>query len=114
MLYPNTLQLSFLLGFSYSFLALPSTLGANTINSTLNAASSGSLDETSPVCVDITQHSTWGLTLQEFNFAHCQHAVSLITSRLEGDLYTSYDFYSRQAFPAGHQGWPLAQGAGAG
>lgn len=110
---PNMLQMYLLLGLFYSF-ALPLALGAILINPTLAVNPNGSLNETSPVCVNNTQVSTWGLTLEGFDFSDCQHALELMASRLDGDMYTSYDFYSRQVFAAGHEGWPLAQGAGAG
>lgn len=113
-LYPSMLQLSFLLRLSYLVLVLRTTLGLTLINSTLDAAPSGSLDTFSPVCIDNARYATWGLTLEQFDFSQCQHALELITSNLEGGIYTSWDFYSRQAFPEGHEGWPLAQGAGAG
>lgn len=114
MLHPNMLQLSFWLGLYYSLLALPPTLDAILINSTLNAVPSGNLDRPSPVCVKNTQHPTWGMTLEQFDFSTCRHAFELIASRLGDSIYTSFDFYSRLAFPTGHDGWPLAQGAGAG
>ena len=119
MLQPNMLPLS-LLQLSFLLTAPHPTLGATFINSTLNAAPSGSVEavfpiyKPSPVCVDNAQHPTWGLTLEQFDFSLCQRAVELITSRTEGDRYTSYDFFSRQVFPNGHEGWPLAQGSGAG
>ena len=119
MLHPNVLPLS-LLQWSYLLNALHPTLGAKSINSTLNAAPSDSVEalfpiyKPSPVCVNNTQHPTWGLTLEEFDFSICQHALDLISTKIEGDRYTSYEFFSRQAFPNGHVGWPLAQGSGAG
>lgn len=119
MLCPDLLQLSLLLGLSYSLSALPRTLGAILINSTLDTISGDSLDKPSPVCVNNTQHPTWGLTLEAFDFSTCQHTIELIASRLGGNIYKSYDFYSRQVFPSGpgfvgYEAWPLPQGAGAG
>ena len=118
MLPTNMLALS-LLRFSYFLIAPLAALGAILINTTLNVAPSDDLDKSSPVCVNNTKHSTWGLTLEEFNVSVCQQTVELINSKLAGDLYMSYDFYSRQVYPsgpgsAGHLTWPLAQGAGAG
>lgn len=119
MLCPKLLQLSLLLALSYSLSALPRTLGSMVINSTLDTISGDSLDKPSPVCVNNTQHPTWGLTLEAFNFSTCQQTIELIASKLDGRIYNSYDFYSRQVFPSGrgsvgYEAWPLPQGAGAG
>ena len=119
MLCPSTVQISCFVGFFYSLFATPRTLGAVLINSTLSAAPSAGIDSPSPmepVCVNNTRHSTWGPTLELFDFGHCQQAVRSIHSRLEGNIYNSYDFYSVQVYPsgpkrAGHDGWPLATGA---
>ncbi len=118
MLYTNMLALS-LLQLSYFLIAPLAALGAVLVNTTLNATPSDELDTPSPVCVENTQHPTWGVSLDQFDVSLCQHAVELITSKLAGDLYMSYDFYSRQVYPSGpgppgHLAWPLAQGAGAG
>ena len=110
----NKLQLPFFLGLWYWSNALPLTLGAILLNSSLNTASSGSLNASPPLCVDNKRHSNWGLTLDMFGTASCRHALDLIITQLEKDVYTSYDFYSRLAFPGGHDGWPLAQGSGTG
>ena len=114
MLHLNILQLLFLLGLCYWSIALPPTLGAVLVDSSLNAAPSDSLNASPPVCVDTKRHSNWGLTLDLFGTDPCRHALDLIIARLERDLYRSYEFYSRLAFPGGHEGWPLAQGSGAG
>ena len=114
MLHLNKLQLLFFLGLCYWSNALPLTLGAIFVNSSLNAAPIGSLNASPPVCVDNKRHSNWGLTLDMFGTATCRHALDLIITQLEKDVYTSYDFYSRLAFPGGHEGWPLAQGSGTG
>lgn len=120
MLRPNMLPLSFLLRLSYLLIAPPPTLGSIVVNSTHNAAQSDSLgagvpiSSPTPVCVNAIQHSNWGPTLEEFDYSSCRHAVELITTNLGRDMYKSYDFYSRQLYPAGHEGWPLAQGAVAG
>ena len=112
MLHLYALQLPFFLGLCYWSNALPPTLDAIFIDSSLNATPSGSLNASPPVCVDNKRHSEWGLTLDMFGIAPCRHALDLIIAKLEGDIYTSYDFYSRLAFPGGHEGWPLAQGSG--
>lgn len=112
------LQVS-LLGLTCSFFALPRTGGAFFINSTLDVAPSDSLNKPTPVCVNITEHPDWGPTLDVFDFDICQHAIQLIRPKVEGNIYTSYDFYSRQVYPdgpgpVGYKAWPLAQGAGVG
>ena len=66
------------------------------------------------MCVNNDQHPDWGPSLELFDFNSCQEAVALITKKLENDMYKSYVFYSRKAYPAGHEGWPLAQGGGSG
>ena len=114
MLHLNSLQLPFLLGLYYWSIALPPTLGALLIDSPLNAAPSGTLNASSPVCVDNKRHSDWGLTHDQFEAASCRAALDLTISKLDGDMYRSYEFYSRLAFPGGHEGWPLAQGSGVG
>ena len=124
MLYVNTLKLSSYLGLLYWLSALPRTLGAILINSTLNATIYDGLDNPpgSNVCVNNTEHPNWGFALHEFDFAVCQHAVGLVTGEIEGKQYIPYDFYSRQVYPAGPTGpgqgvyeqWPLAQGSGTG
>ena len=118
MFYPDMLQL-FMLGLSFSVFVLPRTLGAILINSTLDVAPSDMFDKPSPVCVNNTQHPTWGVSLEKFDFNYCRQAIQLVASRLDGNVYTSYDFYSRQVHPSGpgpvgYEAWPLAQGAGAG
>lgn len=107
------------LGFAYSLIALPSSLGVFLINPTFNATSSDELDKPSPVCVNNAVHPTWGLTLEQFDFTNCRTAIDFFASKLEGNVYISHDFYSRQVYPSGpgavgHEAWPLAQGAGAG
>ena len=114
MLHLNILQLPFVLGLCQWSNALPPTLGDVFIDSSLNEAPSGSLNASLPVCVDNKRHSNWGSTLDMFGTASCRHAMNLITAKVEGDAYTSYDFYSRLAFPGGHEGWPLVQGSGTG
>ena len=114
------LPLSCLLRLSYSLIAPPPALGLIVVNSTLNAAPNDSLgavvhkSNPTPVCVNNVQHSTWGPTLDEFDFSTCRQALELVTSKLDGHNYKSWDFYSKQVFPHGHEGWPLAQGATAG
>ena len=109
------LRLPLFLGLCYWSKALPPTLGAVFIDASLNAAPSGSLNASLPVCVDNKRHSNWGgLTLDMFGTASCRHAMDLIIAKVESDVYTSYDFYSRLAFPGGHEGWPLVQGSGTG
>ena len=121
MLCQKMLQLPFWLALSFSLFALSRALGTILINSTLNVTLSDQLVRPSDitVCVNNTQHPTWGIELDQFDYRICQDTVRLITSRLGGDLYTSYDFYSRQIYPSGpgtseHSAWPLAQGAGSG
>ena len=114
MLHLNILQLPFFLSLCHWSNALPPTLGAVIIDSSLSAAPSGSLNASLPVCVDNKRHSKWGLTLDMFGTASCRHAMNLIIAKVESDVYTSYDFYSRLAFPGGHEGWPLVQGSGTG
>ena len=115
MLHPNILQLSFFLGLCHWSNALSPTPGAVFIDSSLNTAPSGSLNASLPVCVDNKRHSNWGgLTPDMFGTASCRHAMDLFIAKVEGDVYTSYDFYSRLAFPGGHEGWPLVQGSGTG
>lgn len=116
------LQLSFWLGLWYSFVALPGTRGAILVNSPLNATPSNGLDVYPDVttCVNNAQHPTWtGPAPDQFDFDTCQNAVNLFNSHVEGRLYTSYDFYSRQVYPSGpvvvgYEAWPLAQGASSG
>ena len=110
-----------MLQLSLSFAVLPGALGAILLDSTFNASLSDNLDKPPDVtvCVNNTKHPTWGPTLDEFDFNTCQNAVGLIASKLEGKVYNSYDFYSRQVYPsgpgaAGYETWPLAQGAGVG
>ena len=122
MLYPNMLRLSFWLGFLYSFFALPGTRGAILVNSSLNATPGDGLDGPPDltVCVDNAQYPTWtGPAEDRFDMDTCQTAVDLFLSQVEGKLYTSYDFYSRQVYPSGlvvigQETWPLAQGASSG
>ena len=116
------LQLFFWLGFWYFFFALPGTRGAILVNSSFNATPDDGLDGLPDVtvCVNNTQHPTWvGSVPDQFNLNTCQKTVNLFLEKVEGNLYTSYDFYSRQAFPSGlvvigHETWPLAQGASSG
>ena len=114
------LQVLFLLVLFYSLFALSRTRGPIFINSTLDAAPGDELDAPSPpVCVNNTQHQIWGLALQQFDYSTCRNSLGLMTSRLDGNIYTSYDFFSRRVypsgtFPPGDEGWPLAQGAGSG
>ena len=110
-----------LLGLYYSLFAMPQTISAILINSTLNAAPSDPLDNVLPVavCVNNTQHPMWGVSLELFDFSECRRALAHITAKLEGNYYTSYDFYSRRVYPSGPgpirgEAWPLAQGAGSG
>ena len=119
MLYFNMLQLFWLI-FSYSFLVLPETLGA-VIDVTPNATLNDRLDGPTYAakCVNNTEHPTWGLELDNFDFHGCQRAVGLLAPRLKDSLYTSYDFFSRQAYPhgpspTGYEAWALGIGAGAG
>ena len=122
MLYPNMLQLSFWLGVLYSSFALPGTRGAILVNSSLNAPPGDGLDLSpdATVCVNNAQHPTWvSPTLDRFDLDTCQTAVDLFMSKVEGKLYNSYDFYSRQVYPSGpvvigYEAWPLAQGASSG
>ena len=122
MLYPNMLQLSCWLGFWYSFFALPGTRGAILVNSSLNATTSDGLDEHADVtvCVNPAQHSAWTDPGEDrFDVNSCQTAIDLFVAKVEGKLYTSYDFYSRQVYPSGpgavgYEAWPLAQGASSG
>ena len=120
MLRPSMLPLSFLLRLSYSLIPPPPTLGSIVVNSTFSAAPKDSLgavlhsSNPTPVCVDNVQHSTWGPTLGQFDYSKCRQALEIVTSKLDGDKYKSWDFYSKQVFPAGREGWPLAQGATAG
>ena len=114
------LPLSFLLHLSYSLIAPPPTLGSIVVNSTFSAAPNDSLgaavhnSNPDPVCVDSVQHSTWGPTLGQIDFSTCRQALELVTNSLDEHKYESWDFYSKQVFPTGHDGWPLAQGAIAG
>ena len=116
------LQLSFWLGFLYSSFALPGTRGAILVNSSLNATPGDGLDLSpdATVCVNNAQHPTWvSPTLDRFDLDTCQTAVDLFMSKVEGKLYNSYDFYSRQVYPSGpvvigYEAWPLAQGASSG
>ena len=119
MLYLNMLQLSFWLGLLYSFFALPGTRGAIFVNSSLNANQRDGLDGPPDVtvCVNDAQYPTWrGSAPDRFDIKACQDAVNLVISLVEGKLYLSYDFYSRQVYPSGlaasgFEAWPLAQGA---
>ena len=115
------LQLSFLLGFFLSFFALPGQIRAIFINSSLNETPSDGFDGAPPgaVCVNNTQHPTWGPTLDRFDSDTCQNSVDLFAAHVKGNYYASYDFYSRQVYPAGfgpigYEAWPLAQGASSG
>ena len=122
MFYPNMLQLSFWLGFLYSFFALPGTRGAIFVNSSLKATPSDGLDGPSDVtvCVNNAQHPTWrGSASDRFDLENCQIAVDLFLDQVKDNLYTSYDFFSRQVYPSGpaaigYEAWPLAQGASSG
>ena len=122
MLYMNMLRLSFWLGYLYTFFALPGTRGAILVNSSLNATPGDGLDGPPDVtvCVDNTQYPTWrGSAEDRFDLDTCQTAVDLFLSQIQGKLYTSYDFYSRQVYPSGlvvigQETWPLAQGASSG
>lgn len=113
------LPLSFLLRLSYLLIAPPRTHGSIVVNSTLSAAPNDSLgaavlsSNPTPVCVDNVQHPTWGPTLGQFDSSTCRQALELTSNKLEREKYKSWDFFSKQAFPAGHDGWPLAQGSGA-
>ena len=116
------LQLSFWLGFWFTFFALPGTRGAISVNLSLNATPSGGLDAHSDLimCVDSAQHPSWAGPAQDrFDLEACQQAVNLIFGRVQGKLYNSYDFFSRQVYPSGpaaigYEAWPLAQGASSG
>ncbi len=121
MLYQKMLQPPIWLGLSCSLFALPRALGTTLINSTLNSTLNDKLDSPSDiaVCVNNTQHPTWGVELDQFDYSTCKHAVGIIASRLGTNLYSSFDFYSRQVYPSGpggtwYEAWPLAQGASAG
>ena len=123
MLYLSPPQLFLWLGLSYSLSLLPQTLGATLNNISLNATATAidGLDAPpeSPVCVNNTLHPNWGLSLEVFDFELCQEGVKIVFEGVEGNLYTTYDFYSRQVYPygpgtAGNEAWPLAQGSGVG
>ena len=122
MLYLNPPQL-FLwwLGWSYALSLLPQTLGATLNNLSLNATPIDGFDAPpeSAVCVNNTLHPNWGLSLDLFDSVLCQEAVKIVFEGVEANLYTTYDFYSRQVYPygpgsTGNEVWPLAQGSGVG
>lgn len=119
--YPNMLRLCFWFGLSYSLVASAGTIGATLINSSLIANPNTRLDSPrereAPVCVDNAQHPKWGVDLDGFAFATCQHAVELLKPSIASFLYNSYDFYSRRVYPAGigaADAWPLVQGTATG
>lgn len=116
----SVLPLYFLIHLSYFCNAASPTFDSVVVNSTVNVVPSDSLGSVAPVfestavCVNNNQHPTWGPTLQLFDFSSCGEALEMVTKKLENDLYKSFVFYSRRAYPSGHDGWPLAQGAGSG
>ena len=123
MLYLNMLQLSFWLGFWYSFFALPGTGSVILVNSSLDATKGDGLDRPPEVtvCVNDAEHPTWrGPASDQFNIETCRSAVNLILSKVEGKLYLVYDFYSHQVYPSGpaaargFEAWSLSQGASSG
>ena len=120
MLRPSGSPLSFLLRLSYLWNApFPTTGSVVVVNATtLNVAPNDSLgavapiSDPTPVCVNNIQHPSWGPTLGQFDYNTCREAVELVTKKLESDMYKSFVFYSRQVYPIGREGWPLAQGGG--
>ena len=115
--------ISLILGSMFYHLCVPMVFGA-TLISTMPTSPSNvppfmslpSLAAPQPICVNVTEHPTWGSSPGLFAVQDCVDAMNMVMETVRGQSSAIFDFYSQTFIPS-HPlpgSWPLPFGSSKG